>query len=187
LSETRPPNALIGILRIARFRADGLDQFTATPQAFLNSLAPLIAFPLVGGALMALGGAGIAAITDLLSSCVALLAPPVLSHVLARHWGREGLWLRYAVAFNWCQWAVPMMAVVSIVAMLVLVAVGLGRNLIAVLGVCALIGYALLLHWFLAAHALRLSAARAAGLVLFANLGAAALVLLPRLLTGGFK
>ena len=38
---------------------------------------------------------------------VAQLAPPVLSHALARRWGREHLWLHYATAYNWCYWAHP--------------------------------------------------------------------------------
>ena len=38
----------MGILRIARGRADGIGCFGSGPQAFLSSLAPLIAFPLVG-------------------------------------------------------------------------------------------------------------------------------------------
>jgi hypothetical protein len=39
---------LVGILRIAYGRADGVGCFGSTPQAFLSSLAPLVAFPLVG-------------------------------------------------------------------------------------------------------------------------------------------
>ena len=51
----------LGVMRLARGRADGLQQFGATREAFLGSLAPLIAFPLVGGALMLMGGGGLAA------------------------------------------------------------------------------------------------------------------------------
>ena len=54
-----PGSILVGIFRLARGRADGLGQFGATREAFLASLAPLIAFPLVGGVLMILGGGGL--------------------------------------------------------------------------------------------------------------------------------
>ena len=70
---------VVGIVRLARGRADGLRQFGATREAFLASLAPLIAFPLVGGVLMLLGGGGLDALGDLLATLCALLAPPVLS------------------------------------------------------------------------------------------------------------
>ena len=73
----------------ARTKKAGLLLFGATREAFLASLAPLIAFPLVGGALMVLGGGGLEAFTDLLATLCALLAPPVLSFEVARFWGRR--------------------------------------------------------------------------------------------------
>ena len=33
---------------------------------------------------------------------------------MARFWGREAFWNRYIVAFNWCQWLLPMIAFVLI-------------------------------------------------------------------------
>ena len=51
----RRTSVWLGIARLARFRADGLEQFGHTPQAFLNSLAPLLAFPLVSGAMTMVG------------------------------------------------------------------------------------------------------------------------------------
>jgi hypothetical protein len=73
----RPPplgNIVLGVLRLARGRADGFRQFGATREAFLASLAPLIAFPLVGGMLMLLGGGGLTALGDLLATLCALVA-----------------------------------------------------------------------------------------------------------------
>ncbi len=97
----------MAVIRLARGRADGMRQFGATREAFLASLAPLIAFPLVGGVLMLLGGGGLTALSDLLATLCALLAPPVLSFEVARLWGRQDAWLRFATAFNWCQWVIP--------------------------------------------------------------------------------
>ena len=49
---------MLGIFRIARGRADGLAQFGGTRRGLPASLAPLVAFPLVGALLMLLGGGG---------------------------------------------------------------------------------------------------------------------------------
>jgi len=178
----RRPNVLRGIVRIARGRADGLDQFAGTQQGFLTSLAPLIAFPLVGTVLMLLNGGGAPAITDLLATVAVLLAPPVLSYELARLWGRQAYWLRFATAFNWCQWLLPMLASVLLMGLGLLLRTGLSEQTATGALVLALGGYALWLHWFLARHGLALSPFRAAILVVVVNLGTALLVLAPRLL-----
>ena len=175
-------NPLFGILLLGRGKAAGLGQFGTTPNAFLASLAPLVAFPLVGALLLLLQGQGVEALTDLVEVLCALLTPAVLSHALARFWQREAEWLRYATAFNWCQWLMP------IVLTLVLMLFGMGLQLglperaagVGALGVLAL--YALWLHWFLARHGLALSGWRAAGLVAGVNLGTLVVLLVPSLL-----
>ena len=174
-----------GVLLLARGRADGLRQFGDTPPAFLASLAPLIAFPLVGAGLMLAQGQGLPALTALLSTLCALLAPPVLSYELARLWRREGQWLRFATAFNWCQWAIPMLAAVLLTLVYPVLAEAAGTETAGIVVIAAVAGYALWLHWFLARHALMLSGLRAALLVLLANLGTVLLVLGPRLLVAG--
>ena len=173
-------NIALGVLLLARGRARGLDQFGNTVQGFLASLAPLIAFPLVGAMLVLTQGAVVPALTDFLATMCAILAPPVLSHALARRWRREADWLRFATAFGWCQWVLPLVAVAVMLVMAMAVGVGLpeqaGRG--ALLAVVAL--YALWLNWFVARHGLRLSPLRAAALVLLVNLGTAALVAGPQ-------
>ena len=177
------PNVLLGILRLARFDAGGLAQFGTTTQAFLASLAPLIAFPLVGAALMLLHGDGLDALAEFLATLCSLLAPPVLSHLLAAAWRREGDWLRYATAFNWCQWVIPMAAAVLLLSAGIMIWAGLPNRIAAFMALAGLILYALVLHWFIARVGLRLSKLRAVLLVLGVNLGTGALVLLPVLLT----
>lgn len=177
------PNVLVGILRLARFDGSGMAQFGATTQAFLASLAPLIAFPLVGAGLMLMRGGGLDALAEFLATLCTLLAPPVLSHLLAIAWRREGDWLRYATAFNWCQWVIPMAAAVLLLSAGVMIWAGLPNRIVAVIAIAGVIVYALVLHWFIARVGLRLSILRAAFLVLGVNLGTGALVLLPVLLT----
>jgi hypothetical protein len=178
----RRVSVLRGIVRIARGRPDGIDEFAATQQGFLASLAPLIAFPLVSTLLLLLDGAGMLAIGDLLATVAVLLAPPVLSWEFARLWHRQDRWLRFATAFNWCQWLLPLLAAGLLVVAGALVDAGLSQPAATRLLVACLGAYGLWLHWFLARHGLALSRARAALLVAGVNLGTAVLVLGPHLL-----
>jgi hypothetical protein len=178
-------NVLLGIARMASGRADGLDQFGGTTQAFLGSLAPLIAFPLVGGGLMFAEGEGLSAVAEMLATFCALLAPPVLSYWLARRWQREALWLRFATAFNWCQWAIPVVAAALLLLAGMLIRMGLSNGTAGALVVLGLGGYGLWLHWFVARQGLQLSGPRALLLVLLVNLGTAVLVAGPGLLALG--
>ena len=182
--------SVLGVLRLARGRADGIRQFGATREAFLTSLAPLIAFPLVGGMLMLLGGGGLTALADLLATLCALVAPPVLSFEVARLWGRQNAWLRFATAFNWCQWVIPVIGTLLLVVLGSLAALGLPRTVASASVVLGLVSYGLWLHWFVARHGLGLSRIRAALLVFGVNCATVLLVLGPRMLAlvgdGGF-
>jgi hypothetical protein len=177
-----PPNMLLGVFHLACFDAGGFVHFADTAQAFLASLAPLIAFPLVGATLILLRGDAMSAATEFLATLAALLAPAVLSHPLAVAWQREREWFRYATAFNWCQWAIPIAAVGLLLIADVLVAAGLPRRIGALVLVLGLLSYALALHWFIARNGLRLTALRAAALVVLVNFGMAVIVLGPSLL-----
>jgi hypothetical protein len=177
-----PGSIVLGVIRLARGRADGILQFGATREAFLASLAPLVAFPLVGGVLMLLGGGGLAAFTDLLATLCALLAPPVLSFQVARLWGREAAWLRFATAFNWCQWVIPVVGSLLLFPIGILAAIGLPRVAARVLVLVCLVGYGLWLHWFITRHGLGLSRARAILMVLGVNFATVLIVLGPQLL-----
>ncbi len=179
-----------GILLLARGRAEGLEQFGYTPQAFLTSLAPLLAVPVAGYLLLALSGGGphrgeAGALVDLLGTVCALLAPAVLSFELARRWGRQALWLRYATALNWTQWVLPLLTSVLLLGvyplLAALVSPQIGLGLIGI----TIAGYALWLHWFIARTGLALDGGRAALLVIVVNLITGLLVLGPRLLALG--
>ena len=103
-------NILVGILRVARGRADGIGHFGSSPQAFLSSLAPLVAFPLVGAILAMFTEGPRRALTGLAMTLCALLTPAVVSYELARIWKRTDAWARFATAFNWCEWILPVLA-----------------------------------------------------------------------------
>ncbi|MDE2006675.1 MAG: hypothetical protein KGI51_08930 [Rhodospirillales bacterium] len=191
--QARAGSILRGAFLLARGRAEGFAEFVATPQGFLASLAPMLAVPVAiyllvllarfaphpAGAPAPIGPAE--ATADLLSGIVAVLAPPVLSFALARRWGREALWLRYATANNWTQLAVTMTLLLGLAAAApLLAALGQSRLLLGLL-LLALAGYALWLPWFLARRGLSLSVGRAIGLVLLVHLGTILLAIGPRL------
>ena len=172
-----------GIARIARFRAAGFASFAPTVQALLNSLAPLVAFPLVGGLLQLGHGNWRTAIADVLATMVALLTPLVVTEFFARRWGRGDRWLRFAVASNWSQWALPVALLAILLGLWILANLGLPMST-GVVGACivGLIIYGIALHWFLARVGLDLPRGRATLLVLVSDLLTGLLVLTPRLL-----
>lgn len=171
-----------GVALLATGRGRGIERFGRTPQAFLASLAPLLAFPLVGAGLLALSGRPGAALLAVLWTLVTQLAPPVVSHALAVRWGREELWLRYATAFNWCQWAIPVAGFLLVS----VIQVGGGGRLseedLAQWLILGFAAYGLWLHWVLARNGLALGRGRAVGAVLLINAATLLLVLFPRLL-----
>ncbi len=174
---------LIGAAQLAIGKGEGMVRFGDSPQAFLASLAPLVAFPLVGALALLFSGSGGVAVAALLLTLVAQLAPPVVSHWLAVRWGREEYWLRFATAFNWCQWAIP----VAAFAMLMGLQIAVGDRLSAEAGgqllILGLAIYGLWLHWTVVRHGLDLSRGRAALMVVLVNAATVALVMAPRLLT----
>jgi hypothetical protein len=175
-------SVLLGMARVARGRPDGLSFFGATTQSVTASLAPLVAFPLVGGLLLLATGAWHDALSNLLATVCALMTPLAVSYELARLWGREEHWLRFATAFNWCQWILPLLGSLMLIVLSVAVGAGLSEHVAAAMVILGLGGYALWMHWFLARHGLVLGRWRAAGLVLAVNVTTVVLVVVPRLL-----
>ena len=174
---------LAGMLLIARGRAEGIGHFGSSPQAFLASLAPLIAFPLVGAIVAMFSEGPRRAMTALAMTLCALLTPAIVSYELARIWGRTDAWVRYATAFNWCEWILPALAVMVMVPLSLAIGAGVSETMASFLLVGCLGLYGLWLHWFLARNGLGLSGFRAVALVLLVNLATAVAVMGPRFLS----
>lgn len=174
----------IGAAQLALGRGEGITRFSSTTEGFLASLAPWIAFPLVFAALAFLSGEALTAVTFMFMILVLQLTPPVLSHALAKWWGREEEWLRYATAYNWCQWTVG----IASVAMLLVTSIAIGSGLSQSVGVNLFLvgvsGFSLWLSWSLARHGLGLSRLRAGLLVAVVNSVTVALLIGPQLLFG---
>jgi hypothetical protein len=184
---TRRPVTLVlrGMLLIARGRPEGLNCFRDTPQAFWFSLAPGLSL-LFGGVIESLADGTGGVVGDVPGTLCVLLAPSVLSYEIARLWGREAFWNRFIVAFNWCQWLLPLIGLVALIGLTVVRSgAAISQDALRGLFICLAL-YALWLNWFLARHGLALSPWRAAGLVLMVNLGTVALVFGPTILTQWF-
>ena len=127
-------------------------------------------------------GEGLSAVVETLATFCALLAPPVLSFWMARFWGRQDLWLRFATAFNWCQWAIPAALALLLLLGGLLMRIGVPNASAGAIVLVGLTAYGLWLHWFVTRQGLQLSGARSLLLVLVVNLGTALLIAGPGLL-----
>jgi hypothetical protein len=179
-------NVLVGILRIARGRPDGIACFGATPRAFLSSLTPLLALPLVSAVLALFSDGPRRALTGFGMALCALLAPAVLSFELARLWKRSDEWLRFATAFNWCEWILPLLVVLTSVPLRLVIGAGLDETIASDIWVACLGSYGLWMQWFLTGRALALPAGRALLFVILVNLGTVIVVVAPVLLGPDF-
>ncbi len=178
-------SVLVGLWLVARGKAAGIACFGGDAQSFLSSLAPLVAFPLVGAAAGLFTEGPGRALTDLAMTICALLTPAVVSYELARVWKRTDAWLRFATAFNWCEWILPILACLILVPLSVAITLGMTEDAASLILLGSLGCYGLWLHWFLARNALSLSRIQAATLVFLVNLATVAVVLGPRLLVHG--
>lgn len=167
-------NTIRAILGVARGRADALGLFGDTPRAFQASLMPLVAVSLLSSLFMR-GEFGFGRfLTGLVGSLAALLVPPVVTHALAVLWRREDAWLRFATAFNWCQFA---LLVIARVGLFLFADGGGGGPAVMILAAAGI--YAIWLHWFLARNGLGITSGQAAALVLIVHIATSATVLVP--------
>jgi hypothetical protein len=180
------PTVLRGMGLIARGRAAGLNCFRDTPQSFLASLAPGFGIMVASVVEGLTEGNAARAMAEIPGTLCVLLAPSVLSYEMARFWGREAFWNRYIVAFNWCQWLLPVIAFALLVCLGLAQFVGVDPETALPVLLVSLAGYALWLNWFIARHGLALSRWRSAGLVATVNAGTMAIVFGPTVISAYF-
>ncbi len=173
---------LRGILLLARGRAAGIAEFGNTGDALAASLAPLIAFPLVGAAMIAMSGQpGLAALRFLSRLC-GVLVLPVITQTYAKVTGREAFWLSTASALNWSFWIlIPLLLAAAFIGALLVMA-GMNETRAEEIVILLLAAYMLWLHWFIVRTGLRLSGWLAAGLVILSNCAIGLLTFGPDLL-----
>ena len=113
---------------------------------------------------------------------VALLGPLVVGEAVAERMGRGEYWLRYAVAFNWCQWAIPGVGVLAVMGAGVLAVGGAPEWFVRQVLRVVILGYVLSLYLFLARHGLGLGWGPAVVFVVAMHLGGGLLLVVPELL-----
>lgn len=152
----QPGNIVRGVFRLARGDAGGIADFPNSETGFSASLAPLIAFPLVTGGLIASSGHYQLAALIFLSRVCTVLIPPLIVELGARMTRKRTTWLLTATALNWSFWLVlPLMLIAQVIAaLLVRTGVPIGAALDAAVLTLAL--YALWFQWFTIRTGLRL-------------------------------
>ena len=173
----------MGIFELATGRAQGFARFGATPRDFAVSFAVLMAVPALGAMLLAIEYGIIVGLTILLAVACAVLGPPVLSHLFARAWGQEALWLRFAIVFNWSRLAITTLYAILLAVAAVLMGAGFPNEAVATLLQLGMLGYTLWFDWFLLRHGLQISAKHAALAMLGVNAGTLVIVFGPPLLS----
>jgi hypothetical protein len=182
----RPPihRSGLGLLYLAIGKREGFAEFGDTTEAYLASLAPLIAFDLVTAVLTAAAGRVHGAILGFLVRLCTWLGPAVIAHPLCRRWGRAEAWSRYANILNW---AVMLLFVVqSLVIFLAALAVSAGAPEQPVQAVAALglFSYMLWFQWFVARGAVAVSRWRTVLLLLSTVFGTGLMIAIPAAVTG---
>jgi hypothetical protein len=174
----------LGLLYLAIGRREGFEDFGNTTDAYLASLAPLVAFALVSSVLAAASGAVHVAVLGFLVLLCSWLGPAVISHPLVRRWGRAGQWPRYANILNWAQ--MLMFLIFSAASALARVAVAGGVPAKAAV-VATLLGvsvYALWFQWFVARGVVGVSRWRTVLLLAATLVGTNMLISVPLVATG---
>lgn len=170
---------LRGMVKLARGNPKGFEEFGATPEAFTASLAPLIAFPVVGALLMAIASGWKMALLGLLSRLCSVLILPVLTYEFARLFGRQSQWLRTATAMNWCLWLLIPAMFVAILLGVIAAEIGAPQPL-AEFGTLMLAGlYLLWNRWYIFKAGLEVNGWRAGGIILVSLVLGALFTLLP--------
>ncbi len=175
---------LRGMGELARLQGRGVLRFSGTREGFLASLAALFLFVLASDVLQPWGGTVLAMLSLLLRGVVGLLAPLVLSELIARAFRRQALWLRYATAFNWTRWVMIAALLAAQVLIGLLIGGGLDPRLAVAIGIGAVGVYGAVLDWLIARSGLQLSFWQAVLLVVVVDIGSGVLVLLPELFGG---
>jgi len=178
----RAGNVVRGVLLLARGKAAGIAQFGDNTDSFTASLAPLIAFPLVGTVLNIINGAPAAAIIGFLSRLCAVLAVAVITYEFARITGRLSLWLRTVTALNWSFWLfIPLLGIAGLTGA-VMVSAGLPLTTAEAILVGLIATYLLWYHWFTVRAGLNLTIVQAIALVILTNAAIALLTSAPTLI-----
>ena len=177
-----PGNIVRGLLRLARFDRNGIEEFGNTIPAFSASLAPLVAFPIVGAGLIASQGDYVTAAIVFLSRLSAVLMQPVATELGAKLTGSRPRWLRTSTALNWSVWLLLPLVLIAALLGNVLMAAHVAERLSTMIAVGASILYLLTIQWFVLRVGLRIKGWQALLILIGTNLAMLLVDALPYIL-----
>lgn len=156
--------------------------FANTGNSLTASMAPLIAFPLVGALLLVMKGDVTDALVSFTAQLCVALAPALITYEFARAWGREAVWLRTASALNWSFWMVLPLLMLAAVLGAMLVSLGVHDNIAEAMMIAVTGCYIMWLHWFIVRTGLNTGVWQAILLVVVTNIVIGLLALGPDLI-----
>jgi hypothetical protein len=169
----------LGLFLLGVGRPQGLDQFGADADSYLNSLAPLLGMLIVIALLFALEAGALRGGLFFLIVFCNLLAPPVIGHGFARWWKRLDRWPLYANVLNWSWWLMVCLVALLLPLSRISLSTGVSPMAAALLMLGVLTVYEAWFHWFIARHALQLSRLRALLVMLCVVFGTGVLLQVP--------
>lgn len=174
-----PGNILRGMFRLAIGDASGLREFGNTTAAFSASIAPLLAFPLVGSALFGVQGHWLLAASMLLSRICGVLAQPVIVQATARRTRSEATWLVTSTTLNWSIWLIFPLILVGMLVSNAFTSLGTSGPVAIVLTAVMIMLYMLWLQWFILRVGLKIGGWVALLVLLILNISVASLYFIP--------
>jgi hypothetical protein len=155
----------VGLLLLAAGRHAGFGYFGADREAYLASLAPLLALTLVPCALVALAGAPrFGASLGLMTLCQ-ILAPAVIADWLCGRWGCRDRWPLFANIMNWTPLLVLIVLAPAVALARLLLVFGVSEKMASDAAMLAVSLYGVWFQWRVARGALQISRWRAAQLL----------------------
>jgi hypothetical protein len=153
----QPRRSGFGLLLLAVGQRSGFTYFGTDKEAYLASLAPLVAFTLVSCGVIALAGQPRRGATLALITLCQVLAPAVIADPLCRRWKREERWALYANILNWAPFLFFMVLAVVVVLVRVAMVLGVPDEAASMVGLFGLLAYAAWFQWSVARGALEIS------------------------------
>lgn len=176
-------NVLKGMFLLARGRAVGLEEFGNSTNALAASVAPLIAFPLVGSVLLAANGDPKIAVLAFISRMCVVMALGLVTYEFARLWHRDEQWLRTVTALNWSFWILIPVLLIAGMCGAVLVSAGIAEKTAEDVMIGVIGAYLLWYHWFTVRNGLRIGFWAALLLVIVTNIIVGLLAMGPDLIS----
>ena len=175
-------NIVRGLFRLARGDAGGVSEFGNTTRAFSASIAPLLAFPIVGAALFGIAGHWMLAGLMLASRICGVLLQPVITEFGARRANSSATWLMTSTALNWSVWLVFPLILIGILITNGLITLGLSEPTAVGVSFASILLYMFWIQWFILRTGLRLSVLGALTLLIAMNVAIAVVYIAPYVL-----